>query len=125
MLVDEGWARVAVDIMHRTGLGPYGQDDDAVRWVAVRHIHLVAMLARQDGRRPNLWHDYYRVREACQAAEHRYGLRRTAPADRTRPAAPAAAKARRPAANAGPSPPAPPSAAPYLPQPPRQCTRAT
>ena len=41
------------------------------------------MLARQDGRRPNLWHDYLRVREACHAAEQRYGLRATAPADRT------------------------------------------
>lgn len=73
--------------MHRTGLAPYGQDDDAVRWAAVRHagdhIHIVAMLARQDGRPVNLWHDYYRVREACQAAERRYGLRATAPADRT------------------------------------------
>ena len=44
--------------MHRTGLAPYGEEDDAVRWVAIRHgddhIHLVAMLARQDGRRPAL-----------------------------------------------------------------------
>ena len=58
-----------------------------MRWVAVRHaadhIHLVAMLARQDGRRPILWHDFFRVREACQAAERRYGLRATASADRT------------------------------------------
>jgi hypothetical protein len=61
MLSDDEWAQIAADVMHRTGLAPYGQDDDAVRWVAVRHaddhIHLVAMLARQDGRRPNLWHD--------------------------------------------------------------------
>ena len=38
------------------GWHPYGEDDDAVRWVAIRHgedhIHIVAMLARQDGRRP-------------------------------------------------------------------------
>ena len=87
MLSDGEWARVAGDVMHRTGLAPYGQEDDSVRWVAVRHaddhIHLVAMLARQDGRQPDLWHDYFRVREACQAAEERYDLRRTAPADRT------------------------------------------
>jgi hypothetical protein len=41
------------------------------------------MLARQDGRRPGLCHDRYRVRDACLAAEQRYGLRPTAPADRT------------------------------------------
>src|SRR5579859_3346622 len=41
------------------------------------------MLARQDGRRPRVSNDRYRVREACLAAEQRYGLRRTAPGDRT------------------------------------------
>ena len=47
------------------------------------HIHLVAMLARQDRTRPRLANDRYRVRDACIAAEQRYGLRSTAPADRT------------------------------------------
>jgi hypothetical protein len=87
MLSDDEWAHIAADVMHRTGLAPYGQDDDAVRWVAVRHgddhIHIVAMLARQDGGRPRLSNERYRVREACRAAEERYGLRRTAPGDRT------------------------------------------
>jgi hypothetical protein len=87
MLSDQEWGQVARDVMHRTGLAPCGQDDEAIRWVAVRHagdhIHIVGMLARQDGTRPQCWNDYYRVREACQAAEERYGLRRTAPGDRT------------------------------------------
>jgi hypothetical protein len=87
LLSDEEWAQIACDVMHRTGLSPSGQDDDAVRWVAIRHgddhIHIVAMLARQDGRRPGVHNDRYRVREACLAAEQRYGLRRTAPGDRT------------------------------------------
>jgi hypothetical protein len=87
MLSDDEWAQIAGDIMHRTGLAPHGQDDDAVRWVAVRHgddhIHIVAMLARQDGSKPRLPNERYRVREACRAAEERYGLRRTAPGDRT------------------------------------------
>jgi hypothetical protein len=87
MLSDDEWAQIAGDMMHRTGLAPYGQDDDAVRWVAVRHgadhIHIVAMLARQDGGKPRLSNERYRVREACRAAEERYGLRRTAPGDRT------------------------------------------
>lgn len=87
MLSDDEWAQIAVDIVHRTGLAPRGQDDDAVRWVAVRHgadhIHIVAMLARQDGGKPNLSNERYRVREACRAAEEHHGLRRTAPGDRT------------------------------------------
>jgi hypothetical protein len=87
MLSDDEWAQIAADVMHRTGLARYGQDDDAVRWIAVRHgadhIHLVVMLARQDGRRPTTSNDRYRVREACLAAERRYGLRCTASADRT------------------------------------------
>jgi hypothetical protein len=87
LLSDAEWGHLARDVMGRTGLAPHGQDDDAVRWIAVRHapdhIHIVGTLARQDGARPQFWNDYYRVREACQAAEERHGLRRTAPADRT------------------------------------------
>ena len=59
LLSDDEWACIAHDVMHRTGLSPYGQEEEeAVRWVAVRHgddhIHLVAMLARQDGGKPSL-----------------------------------------------------------------------
>ena len=54
MLSDAEWALVAARVMHRTGL-VLGGDDLGVRWVAVRHaadhIHIVATLARQDGRR--------------------------------------------------------------------------
>jgi hypothetical protein len=53
MLSDDEWAQIARDVMHRTALSPSGQDDDAVRWIAVRHgtdhTHIVAMPARQDG----------------------------------------------------------------------------
>jgi hypothetical protein len=87
MLSDDEWAAIAHDVMHHTGLSPYGQEDEAVRWVAVRHgedhIHIVAMLARQDGGKPSLSWERYKVRAACLAAEQRYGLRSTAPADRT------------------------------------------
>ena len=87
MLSDDEWAAIACEVMHSTGLSPYGQEDEAVRWVAVRHgddhIHIVAMLARQDGGRPGLSWERYKVRAACMAAEQRYGLRSTAPADRT------------------------------------------
>jgi hypothetical protein len=85
-LSDAEWATVAQEVMDRTGLAPV-DDDEAVRWVAVRHapdhIHIVATLARQDGARPNIWNDFFKVRAACQSAERRLGLQRTAPADRT------------------------------------------
>jgi hypothetical protein len=87
MLSDAEWAQIARDIMARTGLSPHGQDDRGVRWIAVRHgpdhIHLVAMLARQDGARVSTWNTRYRVRDACLAAEQRYRLRSTAPPDHT------------------------------------------
>ena len=87
MLSDAEWAQIARDVMARTGLSPHGQDDQGVRWIAVRHgpdhIHLVAMLARQDGARVSTWNTRYRVRDACIAAEQRYGLRSTAPPDHT------------------------------------------
>src|ERR1039458_10791817 len=80
------WGQVAAGIMDRTGFAPAG-DDFGVRWVAVRHapdhVHIVATLARQDGGRVKTWKDFLRVREACQDAEGRLGLRSTAPGVRT------------------------------------------
>jgi hypothetical protein len=85
-LTDDEWADVAEEYVHRIGLAPRG-DQEAVRWVAVRHadnhVHVVATLARQDGRRVWPRNDFYRAREASLAVEARYGLTRTAPADRT------------------------------------------
>jgi hypothetical protein len=87
ILSDDEWAQIAGDVMNQTGLSPYGQEDDAVRWVAVRHgddhIHIVAMLARQDRQRVRLDFERLKVRKACLAAEERYGLESTAPGDRT------------------------------------------
>jgi len=86
VLTDGEWAEVAVDLMHWTGIAPRG-DDGACRWVAVRHdevsIHVVAVLARQDGARAHPANDWHQVRAACLAAEARYGLQVTAPADKT------------------------------------------
>ncbi|HEY7432861.1 MAG TPA: hypothetical protein VH641_19235 [Streptosporangiaceae bacterium] len=80
------WAQVAAAIMQRTGLAAE-HDELGVRWVAVRHaadhVHIVATLARQDGGRPRVWNDFYRVREACQDTERRFALCPTAPGDRT------------------------------------------
>jgi hypothetical protein len=88
LLTDAQWAEIAAEYLHRIGLAPRG-DEGAVRWVAVRHadehVHVVATLARQDGRRVWPRNDFYRSREASLAIEARYGLRPTSPADRTGP----------------------------------------
>ena len=86
VLTDAEWADVAADLMHRTGIAPRG-DEGACRWIAVRHddvsIHVVAVLARQDGARAHVFRDYPQVRTTCLAAEQQYGLAVTAPADKT------------------------------------------
>jgi hypothetical protein len=87
-LTDEQWADIAAEYVDRIGLAPR-DDEAAVRWVAVRHadnhVHVVATLARQDGKRVWPRNDFYRSREASRAMETRYGLRPTSPADRTGP----------------------------------------
>ncbi len=86
LLPDGRWAEVAVDLMHRTGIAPRG-DDGGCRWVAVRHdevtIHVVAVLARQGGARAHPANDWHQVRATCLAAEANSGLQVTAPADKT------------------------------------------
>jgi hypothetical protein len=99
VLTDAQWAELARDVMHRTGLARH-DDDGGVRWIAVRHaddhIHLVATLARQDGRKASIWQDRYRLGEACRAAEDRWGLTVTAErGTRTSPPAPAQAETRK------------------------------
>ena len=67
-----------------------------MRWVAVRHaddhIHVVATLARQDGRRVFPRDDHYRAREASRTVEARYDLMRTSPAGRTSSRLPTSSK---------------------------------
>lgn len=78
-LTDDEWADVARDVMDRTGLAKRG-DTGGCRWVAVRHaddhIHVVATLARTDGKPARVWQDHPAVMAACRAAEERYDLRR-------------------------------------------------
>ena len=66
-LFDDEWAQIACDVMDRTGLAPYDQEDAAVRWIAVRdgddRIHIVAMLAREDS-----------VDSACTTAGTAYAM---------------------------------------------------
>jgi hypothetical protein len=85
-LTDAEWDAVAREVLDRTGLAPR-DDDGACRWVAVRHaedhIHLVVVLARQDGGRVPTSNDFYKVGQACRAVEDRLGLTRTGARDRT------------------------------------------
>jgi hypothetical protein len=101
-LGDGAWMAIAEEIMHRTGLSRRGEEGRGVRWVAAHHgsnhIHIVAVLARQDGRRAALHNDYYRIGEALRAMEAEYGLVAVARSDRTaarRPGRPEAEKAGR------------------------------
>jgi len=96
-LGDGAWMRIAEEIMHRTGLSRRGEEGRGVRWVAVHHgsnhIHIVAVLARQDGRRAALHNDYYRIGEALRDMEAEYGLVAVARSDRTAARRPGRAEA--------------------------------
>jgi hypothetical protein len=85
-LTEDEWADIAAQYLDRLGLAQRG-DSDAVRWVAVRHadnhVHVVATLVRQDGRRVFPHHDFYRAREVSLDVERQYRLTPTSPADRT------------------------------------------
>ncbi len=75
---EDAWQVIAAELMHRTGLSEHGKEDKGVRWVAVHHgdnhIHIVAVLARVDGRPVRLHGDWYRIAEAMAWAEREYGL---------------------------------------------------
>ncbi|MFE5537098.1 mobilization protein [Streptomyces sp. NPDC056519] len=85
-LTDAEWGEVAAAMADASGIAPYG-DERACRWVAVRHaedhIHLVATLARVDGRQPRLRGDILAMHTAARAFEARWGLIAMSPQDRT------------------------------------------
>ncbi|MFC0431070.1 relaxase/mobilization nuclease domain-containing protein [Kutzneria buriramensis] len=89
VLTDQEWAGIVADVLDRTGIAKRG-DPGGCRWVAVRHavdhVHVAAVLVRQDTlRRVSPYRDFLRVREVCLDAEREFGLRATTPADRTAP----------------------------------------
>ncbi|MDH6538026.1 mobilization protein [Streptomyces sp. SPB4] len=85
-LTDAEWAQVARRIIHATGIAEEG-DSHACRWIAVRHaedhIHLVATLVREDGRRPRRHQDGIRAQAECRRIEAEFGLQVLNPGDRT------------------------------------------
>lgn len=86
ILSDTQWADIARRIVAAAGIAPEG-DEEACRWVAVRHaddhIHIAATLVRQDGRRPRRDHDIRAVQHEARKIEADLGLRRLKPGDGT------------------------------------------
>lgn len=86
ILTDAEWADIARRIVAAAGITPEG-DEEACRWVAVRHaddhIHIAATLVRQDGRRPKRDYDQRAVQREARQIEVDYGLRRLRPGDGT------------------------------------------
>lgn len=85
-LSDAEWADVAAAMVHAAGIAEHG-DERACRWIAVRHaddhIHILATLARQDGRHPRLRGDIPAMHTAARTFEARWGLTEMSPLDRT------------------------------------------
>ncbi|MEU2133640.1 relaxase/mobilization nuclease domain-containing protein [Streptomyces sp. NPDC018352] len=85
ILTDEQWAEIARRIVAATGIDP--RDGAGCRWAAVRHaddhIHIVATLVREDGRRPNHHRSGKRAQAEARLIEKELGLRQVAPGDGT------------------------------------------
>ncbi|MEU4180943.1 hypothetical protein [Streptomyces sp. NPDC026589] len=90
-LTDTEWAAVAAEMVAVAGIAPH-DDEQACRWVAVRHapdhIHLLATLARRDGRHPRIRGDIPRMHTAARAFETAWGLTPMSPLDETARRAP-------------------------------------
>ncbi|MER8040357.1 relaxase/mobilization nuclease domain-containing protein [Streptomyces hydrogenans] len=99
-LTDAEWADIARRVIAATGIDP--GDGAACRWAAVRHaedhIHLIATLVREDGRRPDHHRSAKRAQTECRQIEVDYDLHRVAAGDGTaakRPTSPERHKADR------------------------------
>ena len=85
VLSDGEWAGIARELLDGAGIAKQG-DAGGPRWVAVRHaedhIHIAAVLVRQDTSR-RFWphHDYPKLRAAARRIEQRLGLTVTAAPD--------------------------------------------
>ncbi|PWI16928.1 mobilization protein [Streptomyces sp. Act143] len=95
VLSDEDWAAIARRVVAATGIAPDG-DEAACRWAAVRHaddhIHIIATLVRDDGRRPRLHNEARRAQAECRRIEADYDLRRVPAGDGTAAKRPSSAE---------------------------------
>ncbi|WP_052682223.1 relaxase/mobilization nuclease domain-containing protein [Saccharothrix sp. ST-888] len=78
ILSDDDWAAIARRVMAAAGIAPNG-DEDACRWVAVRHadnhVHILATVVRADLTQARLRGDQYRVEAELTKIEREYGLK--------------------------------------------------
>ncbi|GAA2507398.1 relaxase/mobilization nuclease domain-containing protein [Streptomyces gobitricini] len=85
ILSDEQWGDIARRMVAATGIDP--GDGAGCRWAAVRHaddhIHIIATLIREDGRRPDHHRSGKRAQAECRLIEKELGLHRVAPGDGT------------------------------------------
>ncbi|MGY4978303.1 relaxase/mobilization nuclease domain-containing protein [Streptomyces sp. 900105755] len=85
VLTDDQWADIARRIVAATGIDP--GDGAGCRWAAVRHaddhIHIIATLVREDGRRPDHHRSGKRAQAEARLIEADYDLHRVAPGDGT------------------------------------------
>ncbi|MFF5960399.1 relaxase/mobilization nuclease domain-containing protein [Streptomyces luteogriseus] len=85
ILTDDQWADIARRIVAATGIDP--DDGAGCRWAAVRHaddhIHIIATLVREDGRRPDHHRSGKRAQAEARLIEADYDLHRVAPGDGT------------------------------------------
>ncbi|MFJ2303303.1 relaxase/mobilization nuclease domain-containing protein [Streptomyces sp. NPDC087787] len=85
VLSDGQWAEIARRMVAATGIDP--GDGAGCRWAAVRHaddhIHIIATLVREDGRRPDHHRSGKRAQAEARRIEAEYGLHRVTPGDGT------------------------------------------
>ncbi|MHC3449566.1 relaxase/mobilization nuclease domain-containing protein [Streptomyces prasinus] len=85
ILSDEQWAGIARRMVAATGIDP--GDGAGCRWAVVRHaddhIHIIATLVREDGRRPDHYRSGKRAQAECRLIEKELGLHQVAPGDGT------------------------------------------
>ncbi|GAA2156108.1 relaxase/mobilization nuclease domain-containing protein [Kitasatospora kazusensis] len=78
ILSDDDWAAIARRVMAAAGIAPDG-DEDACRWVAVRHaddhVHILATVVRADLTQARLRGDQYRVEAELTEIEREYKLK--------------------------------------------------
>lgn len=81
ILSDEQWGDIARRMVAATGIDP--GDGAGCRWAAVRHaddhIHIIATLVREDGRRPDHHRSGKRAQAECRLIERELGLHQVAP----------------------------------------------
>ncbi|MET9871489.1 relaxase/mobilization nuclease domain-containing protein [Streptomyces sp. NPDC006386] len=86
VLSDEQWGEIARRMAAATGIAP-AADEAGCRWAAVRHaddhIHIIATLVREDGRRPRLNNDAKRSQAEARLIEAEYGLKQLSTGDGT------------------------------------------